>query len=221
MGIFQAVLLRVTSGGQALLDIISVIVFMPVVAYFTMKEWPAITAWVCALVPRHVEGVVMDLLREMDQKVSGFVRGQVMVALMMGLVYAVVLSLAGLKYGFLIGLGSGFLSIVPMVGSAVGLVISVALAWFQAGTLSFVAMIAGIFILGQVVEGNFLTPKLVGESVGLHPLWIFFALLAGGSLLGVMGMFLAVPVAAVMGVLLGFSVKQYKASEFYNKISRT
>ncbi len=207
---------KISSGGQAILDMIAIAVFMPVVAYFMMKEWPKITEWVCGLIPRHLEGTVQGLLVEIDQKIAGFVRGQITVAFFLGLGYAVALSLLGLKYGFMIGLGAGFLSIIPMVGSVVGFVVGLAVAWFQTGDIAFMIIIAGVFVLGQVIEGNYLTPKLVGESVGLHPLWIFFALLAGGSLLGILGMLLAVPMAAVIGVLSGFAITKYKASLFYN-----
>ncbi|PCJ02362.1 MAG: AI-2E family transporter [Alphaproteobacteria bacterium] len=206
---------KIASGGQAVMDMLSVAIFMPIVAYFMMKEWPSVTRWVRDLMPRHSEEVIMGLLKQIDQKLSGFVRGQITVAVFLGVAYAVMLSLAGLKYGFLIGLMSGLLSVIPMVGSAVGLIVSVAVAWFQSGDIGFVGLIAGIFIGGQLVEGNFLTPKLVGDSVGLHPLWVFFALLAGGSLLGVLGMFLAVPVAAVIGVLLAFAIQKYKESAYY------
>lgn len=206
---------KLAAGGQAVADIISVAIFMPIVAYFMMKEWPSVTKWVHDLMPRHSEKTIMGLLKEIDLKLSGFVRGQITVAVVLGIAYAIALTLAGLKYGFMIGLFSGFLSVIPMVGSAVGLIVSVAVAWFQAGEISYVAIIAAIFLAGQVIEGNFLTPKLVGDSVGLHPLWVFFALLAGGSLLGVLGMFLAVPIAAVIGVLLAFAIVKYKDSAYY------
>lgn len=206
---------KIAAGGQALADILSVAVFMPIVAYFMMKEWPAVTKWVHDLMPRHSEKTIMTLLSQIDEKLSGFVRGQITVAVMLGIGYAIALTLAGLKYGFMIGLFSGFLSVIPMVGSAVGLIVSVAVAWFQAGEITYVVIIAAIFLAGQVIEGNFLTPKLVGDSVGLHPLWVFFALLAGGSLLGILGMFLAVPIAASIGVLLAFMISRYKVSAYY------
>ncbi len=211
----QILFSKLAAGGQAIIDMISVAVFMPIVAYFMMKEWPKVTSWVHDLIPHHSRTEVLDILKQIDQKLSGFVRGQITVALVLGVSYSVMLSLAGLKYGFLIGLMSGFLSVIPMVGSAVGLIVSIAVAWFQVGEPSFVLLIAGIFIGGQVIEGNFLTPKLVGDSVGLHPLWVFFALLAGGSILGILGMFLAVPVAAVIGVLLSFALQKYKQSAYY------
>ena len=218
-GAASFVMQKLAAGGQALADAISVALFMPIVAYFMMVEWPSVTKWVQALIPRHSEETIMTLLQEIDKKLSGFVRGQISVAAMLGIAYAIALSIAGLKYGFLIGLGAGLLSVIPMVGSAVGLIVSVGVAWFQSGDIMFVLIIAGIFIAGQIIEGNFLTPKLVGDSVGLHPLWVFFALLAGGSLLGILGMFLAVPVAAVIGVLLSYAIKKYKESAYYKDTS--
>lgn len=211
----KVILEKIAAGSQALIDVVSVIIFMPIVAYFMMKEWPLVTAWVQDLMPRHSKEILMELLGKIDEKLAGFVRGQITVAVVLGVAYAVGLTLAGLKYGFLIGLMSGLLSVIPMVGSAVGLIVSVAVAWFQSTDPTFVMLIAGIFIGGQVIEGNVLTPKLVGDSVGLHPLWVFFALLAGGSLLGILGMLLAVPIAASAGVLISFVLQKYKESAYY------
>ncbi len=208
------------AGGQAAMDMLSVIVFTPVVAYFMMKEWTHMAAWMEGLMPEHSQSTIKILLRDIDAKLSGFVRGQISVAVVLGIAYAAALSIAGLKYGALIGFSAGLLSIIPMVGSTLGLLVSVAVAWFQAGEWSFVAIIAGIFLVGQFIEGNVLTPKLVGGSVGLHPLWVFFALLAGGSLFGIVGMLLAVPVAAVIGVLLGFGLARYKASAYFKGKSK-
>lgn len=218
LDVTQQILRKLGAGGQVLVDIISVMVFMPLVAYFMMKEWIHITRWVEDLLPQDHKSTIMGLLKEIDKKLSGFVRGQVSVAVFLGLSYAIALSLIGLKYGFLIGLSAGLLSIIPMVGSFIGLIVSVGVAcfqWLPEGEWIYVAGVAGIFMAGQIIEGNILTPKLVGESVGLHPLWVFFALLAGGSLFGIVGMLLAVPVAAVAGVLIGFGLSQYKASPLY------
>ncbi len=212
------VMQKFASGGQAVMDTISVIIFMPIVAYFMMKEWLNVTKWVQDLMPRHSKEVIMGLLEQINKKLSGFVRGQITVAVFLGVAYAIALSIAGLKYGILIGLLSGLLSVIPMFGSIVGLLVSITVAWFQAGDIVFVGIIAAIFIAGQLIEGNFLTPKLVGDSVGLHPLWVFFSLLAGGALLGILGMFLAVPIAAVIGVLIAFGLKKYKESAYYKDI---
>ncbi|MEZ5814821.1 MAG: AI-2E family transporter [Alphaproteobacteria bacterium] len=214
-GIGKQILESLAAGGQAALGALSVIAFTPIVTYFMMKEWDRITSWAEDLLPQKNKNTILDLLKQIDRKISGFVRGQISVAVILGVAYAIALTIAGLKYGFLIGLLSGALSIIPMVGSTVGLLASVAVAWFQSGDLVFVAIIAGIFFAGQLIEGNILSPKIVGDSVGLHPLWVFFALLAGGSLFGILGMLLAVPVAAVAGVLLAFAIAQYKRSPYY------
>lgn len=203
------------AGGSALLGLLSLVVLTPIVAYFTMVEWDHMTKTVEDLLPRDHKKTIKDLLSQIDTKISGFVRGQITVAAILGILYAVALSLAGLNYGLVIGLVAGLLSVIPMLGSVLGLLISIVVAWFQAGELSYVALIAGIFLAGQLIEGNVLSPKIIGDSVGLHPIWIFFALMAGGALFGILGMLLAVPVAAVAGVLLAFSLTQYKASKLY------
>ncbi len=203
------------AGGQALVGAATTMVLTPLVAFYMMREWPVITKWVEDLMPRAHEGVIKDLLGQIDRKLSGFIRGQLTVAFLLGIIYAIALTIAGLNYGFLIGISAGILSIIPMVGSTIGLLVSVAVAWLQSGELQYVFIIAAIFVVGQVVEGNILSPKLLGDSVGLHPLWILFALMAGGSALGILGMLIAVPVAAVIGVLVSFAVLQYKDSYFY------
>lgn len=205
------------AGGQAVVSMLTILVLTPLVSFFMMREWPAITDWVEDLIPRQHEKMIQDLIDQIDTKLAGFIRGQLTVAFFLGLIYAVALTIAGLNYGFLIGITAGILSIIPLVGSTLGLLVSVAVAWFQAGELSYVGIIAAIFIVGQIVEGNILSPKLLGDSVGLHPLWILFALMAGGALFGILGMLLAVPVAAIVGVFGGFAIKQYKSTPLYQK----
>lgn len=207
----------IATGGQAVVSFATTLVLTPLVAYFMMKEWPHMTHWVENLIPREEQKVVRDLLDQIDRKLSGFIRGQLTVAFLLGLIYAVALSIAGLDYGFLIGLSAGALSIIPLVGSTLGLIVSVVVAWFQTGDIAYVGIIAAIFFAGQMIEGNVLSPKLLGDSVGMHPLWIIFAVMAGGSLFGILGMLLAVPVAAVVGVLAGFAILQYKNSAVYKK----
>lgn len=211
----MVILSGLKSSGAAITSFLTVIVMAPIVAYFMMQEWPAILKWGRDLLPRQHEATILDLLKKIDRKLAGFVRGQLSVAVMLGFIYAIALSFAGLKYGFLIGILSGLFSIIPMVGSTLGLLVSVLVAYLQSGELSYVAVIGAIFVTGQLVEGNFLTPKLVGDSVGLHPLWVFFALMAGGALFGIVGMLLAVPVAASLSVIIGFMIGQYKKSRFY------
>jgi predicted PurR-regulated permease PerM len=203
------------SGGRAVVELLSFFLLTPLIAFMVMLEWPGITQWIDQQIPRHYYEQIRDLLNQIDGKIAGFVRGQLLVALALALVYAIALTIAGLQFGFLIGAAAGLLSIIPLFGSTVGLLASVAVAWFQAESIGYVAVIAGIFIVGQVLEGNVITPRLIGKSVGLHPLWILFAILAGSSLMGILGMLLAVPVAASIGVLLSFALQQYRDSSYY------
>ena len=206
---------KIAAGGQAIIGTLTTFVFTPIVAYFVMKEWVRITNWVEDLLPRDNKETILDLIEKIDQKISGFIRGQISVAVILGIGYAVALTIAGLKYGALIGLVAGLLCIIPMVGSTIGLVVSVVVAYFQAGDPMYVLIIAGIFLGGQLIEGNILSPKIVGDSVGMHPLWVFFALIAGGALFGIVGMLIAVPVAAAAGVLMAFAINRYKNSSLY------
>lgn len=211
----SSLMMGVASGGKAVAGFATFIVLTPIVAFFMMEEWVRITTWIDDMIPRRSYQTIRGLLSSIDRKVSGFIRGQLLISLVLGIAYAVALSIAGLKFGFLIGLMAGVLSIVPMVGSAIGLVAAVVVAWFQSHEWGYVGIIAAIFLIGQLLEGNVITPRIMGQAVGLHPLWILFALLAGGSLFGIVGMFLAVPVAAIIGVLAAFAIAQYKASPYF------
>ncbi len=203
-------------GGQAIVGFIGTMLLVPIVAFFMMREWPKIVAWTYSLVPRHHIDTVRSLMAQIDVKIAGFIRGQLTVCFVLGLFYALGLSFAGLNYGFLIGLGTGFLCIIPFAGATIGLLAAVSVAALQSGgDISYIGIIVAIFAVGQFLEGNFVSPKLIGDSVGLHPLWIIFALLAGGSLLGLLGMFLAIPVAAIISVLVAFAITQYRASPYY------
>lgn len=205
----------ILKGGLALIGFVTFVVVTPLVAFFMMVEWQQLTTWIDGLLPRGSYEQVKNLLSEIDKKIAGFVRGQFLVALTLGILYAIALSIVGLQYGFLIGIGAGVLSIIPLFGSIVGFFVGIAVAWLQTPDVVFVLTVAGVFLLGQLLEGNFITPKLMGKSVGLHPLWILFALMAGGALFGIVGMVLAVPVAATAGVLLSFTIEQYKESPYY------
>lgn len=211
-----AELLRgILSGGVAIFDVISVILITPIVAFYLLRDWDLLVGRLDSLLPRHHAPVVREQVREVDRTLAGFVRGQATVCLILGIFYAVALSAAGLEFGLIIGLFAGLLSFIPYVGSLVGFAASVGIAFVQWDELWRVGLVAGIFVFGQAVEGNFLTPKLVGGRVGLHPVWVIFALMAGGSLFGFVGVLLAVPVAAVIGVLVRFGLKQYVGSSLY------
>lgn len=209
------------NGGQAVTGFLTTLVITPIVAFFMMKEWNVITTWLDDMLPRDNYDTIRSLLDKMNQKMSGFIRGQLSVALALALIYAIALTIAGLNFGFLVGFIAGLLSIIPMLGSTIGLLVSIVIAWFQMKSWGFVAIIAAIFLTGQFIEGNILTPRLLGKSVGLHPLWILFAVMAGGSLFGLTGMLLAVPVTAIAGVLLSFGIERYKDSAYYKKKTAT
>lgn len=211
----------VVAGTQALAGFTSTLFLTPIVAFYMMMDWPHMTRNVKGLFPREYKDTMLDLLGQIDRSIAGFIRGQVSVCVILGLIYGVALIAMGLKFGFVIGLSAGLLSFIPFVGSAIGLVASTLVAWFQFGTFDMVGIALAIFVVGQLIEGNLLTPKFIGDSIQLHPLWIIFALMAGGSLMGFTGMLVALPVAAVIGVLVRFSVSRYKQSAFYGQDGTT
>lgn len=205
------------SGGQALLGAFSLLVITPVVAFYLLVDWDKMVAAVDAWLPLRHRDTIRGLAREIDGAIAGFIRGQAAVCLILGTIYAVGLSVIGLNFGALIGMTAGILSFIPYVGSLTGLVLSVGVALVQFWPdWTMVVATLGIFVAGQFVEGNILSPKLVGASVGLHPVWLMFALLAFGSLFGFVGLLLAVPLAAAMGVLVRFALSQYLQSHFYH-----
>jgi len=206
---------NVLKGGVAIIGFISFIVLIPIIAFYLMIDWPRLTSKVNDLVPEKNKSSVKSILSDIDASLSGFIRGQLSVCFLLGLFYAIGLSLMGLQYGFFIGVAAGVLSIIPYVGSLFGLVAAVGMAFYQFGGWEYPLIAFVIFIVGQLVEGNYLTPKLVGDSVGLHPIWVIFVLMAGGTLLGLLGMMIAVPVAAIIAVLLRHGIKHYKQSSYY------
>ncbi len=202
-------------GGVALLNLISLILISPLVAFYLLRDWDRIVARIDAVLPRDSAPAIRAQAREIDHIIAGFVRGQATVCLILGTFYGIGLTLVGLDFGLIIGLGTGLISFIPYFGMLVGLATGLGMALFQFSDWLPIALVALVFAIGQVVEGNFLTPKLVGERVGLHPVWVIFALLAGGTLFGFTGILLAVPAAAVMGVVVRFGVDRFLNSGLY------
>ncbi len=211
------ILTGLISGGVALANLLSLIFITPVVSFYLLRDWDRIVAWVDDCLPRGSIGTVRTQMGLIDRTLAGWVRGQVTVCLILGTFYAVGLTVAGLDFGLVIGLLAGLMSFIPFVGAAFGLIGSVGLALVQFDEWTRVAIVAGVFAIGQAVEGNFLTPRLVGDRVGLHPVWVIFALLAGGALFGFVGVLLAVPVAATAGVLMRFLLQLYLESDVYGR----
>lgn len=209
------VVVQVWSGGIALFNVLSLIVITPVVAFYLLRDWDLITAKVDTWLPRGSVQTFREQALAIDATVAGFVRGQSTVCLVLAALYGISLTVIGLKSGLLVGVGAGFISFIPYLGAATGLFVGVGIAVFQFPEWTSVALVAGVFLFGQTLESYVLTPRLVGDRVGLHPVWIIFALLAGGALMGFTGVLIAVPTAAVIGVLVRFFLKRYMASALY------
>jgi predicted PurR-regulated permease PerM len=206
---------RLWSGGLAFLNILSLVLITPVVAFYLMRDWPAVMAKIDSWLPRDHVATIRGLTREADDMIAGFIRGVGTVCLVLAVFYGAALTLIGLEFGLVIGIFAGFLSFIPFIGAAVGFIAAVGVAFAQFSDPVPILMTAGVFIIGQVAEGNFLTPKLVGERVKLHAVWVIFALLVGGLLFGFVGVLLAVPGAAVIGVLARFAIGRYLESPLY------
>lgn len=210
------------SGGQALLSILSLFVITPVVAFYLLLDWDRMVERIDSWIPRDHLFEIRGLAQEMDEAVAGFVRGQVSVCVILGFFYAISLALVGLNFGLLIGMAAGLVSFIPFVGAALGFVLSVGVALVQFWPdWPWILVVGAVFAVGQFLEGNVLQPKLVGDSTGLHPVTLMFALFAFGYLFGFVGMLVAVPAAAMIGVLARFALKQYLASPVYKGISRS
>ncbi len=205
---------------SSVLNIVVLIVIVPVVSFYLLLDWDRIVAMVDDLLPRDHAPTIRRLAADIDRTLAGFVRGQGTVCLILGTYYAIALMIVGLPFGLVIGLIAGLLTFIPYVGALIGGGLSVGLALFHFwGEWWMIVIVAVIFQAGQMIEGNILTPKLVGQSVGLHPVWLIFALSAFGALFGFVGLLVAVPVAAALGVLTRFVISQYRDSRLYRGVS--
>ena len=212
-------LASIWSGGMALVNVLSLMVVTPIVAFYLLADWDHLVAKVDGWLPRDHAASIRSIFTDIDSALAGFIRGQGTVCLLLGMYYALALTIAGLKFGLVIGLAAGLLSFIPFVGVLVGglVAIGVGLVQFWPDFTS-ILIVVGIFAVGQFIEGNFLSPKLVGSSIGLHPVWLMFALFAFGYVFGFVGLLLAVPMAAAAGVLVRFALNQYLASKLYRGI---
>ena len=206
----------VIDGGAAIADLLSLFLITPLVAFYLLRDWDLIVEKVYDWFPIRHKDTLQEQLNEIDKKLAAFVRGQGTVCLILASYYAITLTMTGLEFGVVIGVFAGLISFIPFVGAIFGGLLSIGLAYLQFEAWTNIVIIAGIFILGQILEGYILTPKFIGEAVGLHPVWVIFSLLAGGALFGFLGVLLALPMAAIVGVLFRFCIDHYKNSSFYN-----
>ncbi|HVG52020.1 MAG TPA: AI-2E family transporter [Xanthobacteraceae bacterium] len=218
---FLVFVTSVWSGGRAIVSLFSLLVITPVVAFYLLFDWQRIVATVDSWLPRKDADTIRMLAREMDTAIAGFIRGQTLICIILGTLYVIGFSVIGLNYGFLIGFATGLGSFVPYVGSFAGLLVAltVAVVQFWPSWLPVLAVL-GVCLALQVVESYVLSPYLVGPSVGLHPVWLMFALFAFGYLFGLVGLIVAIPVSAAVGVLVRYAMRRYRESTLYTGCAR-
>jgi predicted PurR-regulated permease PerM len=215
LSFLAAALSRLIGSGFALFNVISLAVVTPVVAFYLLRDWPRVVARIDSWLPRRYAGVLRAQAHEVDRILSAWVRGQAVCCVLLALFYAVGLSLVGLDLGLIVGITAGTLSFIPYVGTITGAVLSIGLAFAQFSTWQGVVEVAVIFIAGNLLEGYVIYPRFLGDRVELHAVWVIFALFAGGAAFGFLGVLLAVPAAAVIGVLCRFWLRRYLASPLY------
>ncbi|WP_372887723.1 AI-2E family transporter [Shimia sp.] len=205
------------SSAMSVINVLALLVIVPVVAFYLLLDWDDMVAVIDNLLPRDYAPTIRLLASEIDHTLAAFIRGMGSVCIMLGAYYAIALILVGLQFGLVVGFVAGALTFIPYVGALIGGALAIGLGLFQFwGDWVSLGLVGAIFVLGQVIEGNVLTPKLVGNSVGLHPVWLIFALSVFGALFGFVGMLVAVPLAAAIGVLARFFITQYTGSKLYS-----
>lgn len=207
----------VLNSAMSVINVVMLIVLVPVITFYLLMDWDRMVAEINKLLPLDHAPAIRQVAKEVDKTLAAFIRGQGTVCLIMGTLYAVSLMLVGLQFGLVVGFFSGIIAFIPYVSSILGGVLAIGLAIFQFwGEWHMIGLVAAIYIGGQILEGNFITPKLVGGSVGLHPVWLIFSLTAFGTVFGFVGLMVAVPIAASIGVLLRFGLRQYQQGRLYN-----
>lgn len=204
--------------GSALtaINVVIFLIVVPVVTIYMLLDWDRMIARIDMLLPRDHAPVIRRLASEIDATLASFIRGMGTVCLILGTYYAITLMLVGLQFGLVVGFVAGLVTFIPYLGAVIGGALAIGLALFQFwGDWGAIGLVVIVFVIGQVIEGNYLTPKLVGKSVGLHPVWLLLALSVFGALFGFVGLLIAVPMAAALGVITRFAVAQYLNSQLY------
>lgn len=207
----QEVLQNAITSSSGIIDILSLVFIMPILLFYFLKDWSAMISKIDEYLPREAGAQIRKIMIDIDHTMSGYIRGQFNVCLMLGILYAALLSCTGLNFGFLIGFMTGMLVFIPYVGMLIGVTTAIVVALFQWGfDFGNIGLVVLVFLIGQVIESNFLTPKLVGSRIGLHPLWLIFGLFFFGALFGFIGVLLAVPLTAISGVIFKHAAAEYK-----------
>ncbi len=216
LGFVATALTRIVGGGFALFNVLSLMLVTPVVAFYLLRDWPGMVRRMDGWLPRRYAAVMRVQAREIDRILSAWIRGQALCCVLLGLFYALGLQLVGLDLGLIVGITAGVLSFIPYVGTITGGVTSIGLAMAQFPTWAGVAEVVAVFISGQLLEGYVIYPRFLGDRVELHAVWVIFALFAGGAVFGFLGVLLAVPMAAVIGVVTRFWLGRYLQSPLYS-----
>lgn len=206
---------NIWQSGMAIMHVASLIFLTPILVFYVLRDWHKIVKSFEKTFPRSNRTQIKHQMREIEKVLSGFVRGQFTVCLFLGVFYALSLYFTGLKYALTIGFVTGILSFIPYLGIFLGSTVAIFIAFIQFNNIREIAVVILVLVVGQIIESNFISPRIVGEKVGLHPVWLLFAVLAGGYLFGFVGVMLAVPVAAVIGVIWKSLMRLYLSSSFY------
>lgn len=220
-GIIQQILGSFSHSSMLLVNWIMNLVLIPVVTFYLLRDWDMLVEKVHNLLPRHIESVIGALAKEADEVLGAFVRGQVSVMAVLGMVYTLGLWIIGVDFAFLIGMGAGAISFIPYLGTILGVGIAVIAAWFQFHDVTQILIVLGVFGLGQLLQDMVLVPRLVGDRIGLHPVAVLFSIMAGGQLFGFLGILLALPVASVVVILLRHFKEIYQNSSLYQSAELT
>lgn len=216
IGVFMRSVTGLLKSGVALLNLVALMFVTPIVTFYMLRDWDRMVALIQSLVPPQQQATFNRLGAEIDEVLAGFIRGAGLVCTFLAVFYAVGLWMIDLRYGLIIGILTGFFSFIPFIGMALGLVVGLSVAAFQFQDIWIILAVAGVFGLGQFIEGNLISPRLVGSRIHLHPVWMIFAVLAGTTLFGILGTLLAVPFAAVLGVLIRFGLERYQMSALFD-----
>ena len=216
LGFSSKLVTNIWYSGIAIINIISLVFITPIVTFYLLRDWDCLVKKIANLFPPKHKKTIFQQFNLIDKALSGFIRGQTNVCIIQSIFYAISLSLVGLNFGFLIGFLTGLLAIIPYFGVFIGMLTGITVAFFQFGDTTNILSVLAIFLVGQFLEGNFITPKLVGDKVGLHPAMIIFSLLAGGSLFGFIGILLAIPATSIIVIVFKFFLSKYFASKSYN-----
>lgn len=210
---------NIWQSGIVLINLFSLMFITPVITFYLLKDWDQGIKHLQKLIPKRQSREINKLFREIDKILSAYIRGQTLICLMLGIFYAIALSIVGLNHGFLIGLLTGIFSIIPFFGVFIGMAIGVVVATFQFHSTIMVCIVLGVFVIGQFLEGNFITPNLVGNKIGIHPVIIIFTLLAGGNIFGFVGILFAIPSCAIAGVIIKTLILTYHKSKFFRFVA--